>query len=1013
MISFLSRRRQDIIICLLVAACIYLAGLLLGAWNGFLKGDDAYYHVARVQYILDNFPHLSWYRQSFNGYDPFGFEAPFIYFVIAFAQKLTGLTIETLFQVMLLLSMTAFGVSFYCLARFLRVPRPAAFAFSLLPFTIPEVWNWLVIGGAYLRIPALSVFVFCIIVSFIHIEKINRAEDRISSYMLAIAALALLAMIHPLIWQWGFLITASVYLLGIRGWRRKISSLIKVFVPVSLLAAWMYIPLLSRYVDVFRLPSEVKPIQYTVPLSFRWLVDIPSYRSFSNSLGPVVLPLALLFLGWAVSLRVWKTGCSSSRLKLVFAAVIGIFAIYFFSFGWLPLPAGWYLMATFDYCLFFGLALAVWAVFMCSVLIENGAFLRSRVRLVADAQMALIIIVVCGNLAVFPFLKTYTYVRTPWDPTTPAYAEYAMLKKAVDSGTGGYRLENNQRIIQAWLGLDASMLTTGGRSGNDAPHEYYTQWADSVVSYGLNINDLAGVYYEDTPLILRTPLGGEENYYAAMFWLDWFGAAGPVLSPEWYPQGNTTLGYAGRPQFFQQFTVKSQFGDLYFYKSLGSSPIAVSTGAEAIAVPYQSGDAPPFYVDFLDLLSSINLNSQQVIPVKLDSDAGLNDFQSALVGYDEYLSNRDRLDAYVAGGGHLIVAGPITGSESKLEAQLPGTGIHLEVQSSLLSPPADSAILAESSEGTLAYRASRGEGSITMLGMPLENLLNCDSTAGALLLAEAVAPDLDLSSLTANMADSYISYSTGGGTYSISDTGDPSLNFSVNPNLASNQFNWTFPLTKPLEVNTETLVQFSLWSDGNAANSVGIALEQAGKYAYLGYTIPDQAWSGWKDFTVPLSSFEWKTGDVAEHANYLTFCFTQNAPYTEATSSAEFKLKDVNIITVNQSGKYGVLNGTWETANEYKSDVAGGQPILWKESYLPTWKITDDLGRPVNYYFAGPGMIYLVPAPDARYIVFEMPLPETRVVGIIVSTVSFVGLVLFWALLSFIKGRKRRLPAPP
>jgi uncharacterized membrane protein len=249
-IAFLARFRGDILVGLGIALFVLLIGVQFDAWSGSLKGDDAYFHVGRVQFIIDNSPDLSWYHQSFGGYVPLRFEPPLLYFVVGAFHTATTLSIELLLQLGLYLSMVALGLSVYVLARFLSLPRLAAMGFALLIFTVPETWNWIVIGGAYLRIPALPLFFISIALVYRHAKQIDNASESFGTYIAVVATLALLAMTHPLIWQWAFLVVVVIYLLGVRAWSRKAYHLVRTLVPVAGLAAWLYVPLFSAYGSV-------------------------------------------------------------------------------------------------------------------------------------------------------------------------------------------------------------------------------------------------------------------------------------------------------------------------------------------------------------------------------------------------------------------------------------------------------------------------------------------------------------------------------------------------------------------------------------------------------------------------------------------------------------------------------------------------------------------------------------------------------------------------------------------
>ena len=57
-LRFLLIHRLDIVACTLITAVVAALGYALQAWTGDLKGDDAYFHLGTIQYILDSFPQV-------------------------------------------------------------------------------------------------------------------------------------------------------------------------------------------------------------------------------------------------------------------------------------------------------------------------------------------------------------------------------------------------------------------------------------------------------------------------------------------------------------------------------------------------------------------------------------------------------------------------------------------------------------------------------------------------------------------------------------------------------------------------------------------------------------------------------------------------------------------------------------------------------------------------------------------------------------------------------------------
>lgn len=1155
----LVRRRGDLFGCLVIVLFVLLLGLQLGAWTGDLKGDDAYYHVGMIQYIVDNFPNLSWYHQSFAGYPPFQFEAPLYYFVIALAHVGTGLSIELLIQLGLILFMVALGLSIYTLARFLSFSRILAIGFALLIFTVPEIWNWIVIGAGYKRLIALPFFFFSLAFVYRHLNEINSDSEKTRTYCAVVVTLSFTAMLHPLIGQVTLPMALLVYVLGVRAWPRKFYYLAKTFVPVAGLAAWLYLPLLRVYTSVTSPVVEGAYTHDTALMQWGWLLTIPSPGSWANTIGPLMLPLALFCL-ILIIIEIRKAW-HSFRVELSFVIIAAGFGLYFLAFGWLPMPKSLHLMGTFDNVMWLGISLLLLSAFSLSILAKLGIFPRLKKWLRLSAQTFLVILVVAATVANIPFLQHYTQQFNPLNPTSFTYQVRRVVDIAKENSLPGYRLHNSQRRVQAWLYFVYPELeTTDGRSKNSAPHKYYHQWANLAVSYRFESSYLrtGEVYFEDTPQVMRDSIGGEENFYSSVFWLDWYGASGPILMPTIYLQNITAENYGNRPQFFQEYKVVTRYGDMFFYKYTDSSPMLVSPQVYVVAVLFSPEDAPPFYTDFLDVLSSLNLNSQYIIPVKLEDGQALEHFDTALVDYEGYIQNKDALEGFVQEGGHLVVMGVGNGEPNLVNAELLRTGLSLQVEATSLEAPEASTTLAEADEGVLIYRKNIGQGAVTFSGLSMHHLVESNSPVGAVLLMEMIEPESGVNQIGLEVTASTVSWTTDGTIAATRETGNilnwavswhtdkaegevnttsayeeliakfyggdahdqvnfsaylldqvsvksagfvefeiwcdeepridvsfassgkwnaypvrikkgewvhnliplsafqfpvgdfdlsSELTFVVNDNPEAgligdgdrvevrvrnlrirtseeagewpvlqwvadygrehNQVNWKLPLPWLLSAGDNALLNFSLWHDGEPVTGIDIILEQEEKKSFLYYTLHQPVWEGWRNFSIPLSAFQWKEGwEQIQSFDSIVIVLNQDPPYPKESVIREFITRDIKITSLKAPPTFVKLEGEWLQANKFKVALKGHREVLWKESYTPSWKVKADNGRAVDYYFAGPGMMYLVAPEDAQELIFEMPVPLDVLLGLGISVVFFLGFMYYTL------ARTRGLPLP-
>jgi hypothetical protein len=858
-------------------------------------------------------------------------------------------------------------------------------------------WNYLVIGGAYNRIIALPFVFISVALAYRYVRNINESITNTKIYIASVVVFTVLAVLHPLIWQWTFLFVLGIFTIGINGWKQKLLNIIKTIMPVAAFSAWMYIPLFRAY--------GTSVSNDTTLMQFKWLIDIPTGNAWSVDLGPLILIIA--FIGLIITGIHYKRIMANRNfinLELKLIALFIVFSIYFFVYGWLPMPGYTYLMAAYDYAFWLGVGLIILSLFTFAMLSQAHVFQNMWMpfKTLCETIFLPVIILVC--FVIVPFLSFYSQAQNPENIYSLPHNINMITDIAKANSSADYRLQNDQRRLTATLYYaDSSINITGGRSGN-APNKYFSQWSNASISYRMATQqEIQGIYFGDLPKFWPSNIAGENDYYSPMFWLDWYGASGSILLPSIYPQYQTAEGYSARPNFFQQYVAHTNFGDMFFYKYADSSPITITTTAHVVAVPFQQGDAPSFYTDFINILSSLNLNSQWIIPVKMDQAKNLAQFDTALVEYANYTKNKDTLDKFVQDGGHLIVIGAGNSAPSSVIAQLPDQKLSFQVMASPLPAPDNSTILAETQDETLAYETPIGKGIITFSGISLSSMINSDSTVSAILLAEEVAPEIKLDTIEAETNSTTIPFITNGTIASVTNPPAPtsqndnesSLTYIVNSSLQHNQVNWGIPLPQLLPADSNAIIHFSLWSDGNPISEIGVTLEQEGKAGYLYYDIPDKVWNGWKDFTIPLSYFQWKEGEQIDHFDSLYLCFNDDPPYQSEPNAKLFKVRDVSVTTLTNTSGYSDLGGTWQQADKFIVKLGNNKVVLWKESYMPSWKVTDDKGRQVDYYFAGPGMIYIVAPKDATSLTFVMPVPTDRIIGIVISVLSFVGFISF------------------
>ena len=442
--SIFQKFKWDIFACIVIAIIIIAIGFRINAWTGALKGDDAYLHAGMVQYVLDSFPHLDWLHQFHNGYPPLQFAEVTFYMLFAFLHLITGLTIVSLLQMSLCFSMIFIGISTYVLARVIKIPRLLAIGFSLILFSMSNMWNQSIIGGGYNRVLAFPFAFLSLTLTYIYAKNVNSHIKDIKNYIAVVSVFTILAFLHPLIWQWTFLFILGILGVGINGWRNKLLNVFKTILPVAGLAAWLYIPLLHSY------GSSVT--NDTASMLFKWLVYVPSRKVWSIDLGMLILPLALLGLIIAgINYKRISINSSAVKLELKIVALFSVFCPYYFAYGWLHMPKYTYLMAAYDYCLWFGISLVILSIFTYSILYQAGIFLNAWKYFIIFLEFTFVPIAVLACVLTVPFLQGFTQADNPDDFHSLSYNIKQIVEHANKNSGSGYRLFNNQRILTRWL----------------------------------------------------------------------------------------------------------------------------------------------------------------------------------------------------------------------------------------------------------------------------------------------------------------------------------------------------------------------------------------------------------------------------------------------------------------------------------------------------------------------------------------------------------------------------------
>jgi len=971
----------------LITFFVALVGDYLRIWVGNPVGDDAFLHVGKVAFILNHFPNVNWYPYWFLGFDMIGTYPSAYYGILAITHALTNIPVPSLLIVFFFSSMVLLGFGTYVFSRLLRLPWYISVGLAVMLQSFPICWGWTVTGGAYLRSFALPFYVFSVLIVYYHTLQINSEKDDLKIFFIATCALAFALLSHLMIGFFTVITTILIYSLAVRGVEQKIKTLLKVFMPVCGLVSWSYLPILEYFI--------------TGEAGIAHEIFYESSESLFTMYNPVLIPLVLasILAFCLVSLKEYKPTISRERLSVVL--VFLVMSIYFFLFGWMPMPESLYLMAAYDYRNWFGYSLLIFLIGILSLLYDFfGSYLPNQKSLSLKRFerlfdnfliIALIVVVPAAFMTSLPRLNVMNI--NPDDPQSFVYYLRKDVDQIVSELPQNYRLAFASRRILAYQYYKYSNLEgTDGRQLGQLNSYYHDIFSERV--FYRYPREYEQYYFEEQPHIRSEVPYMASNFFSSMFWLDWFAVRGVVIPP-WQTQTNTSYEYTLRPQFFRILksggTISAQYGQ--------ASPIVMSTNASTLGIVVSDKYEEESYSEVLLTLGELNLNSQWVIPLKLKTDylnGNLSHIGNLLVSPALYQTYKTSLEEYAHSGGHLIIMNfEYSGNATKI-AELTSPRLHFCTYATPLSDyPPNSEVLAETSEGPVAYRLNADKGLITRSAVSIQELYEMATPTASLYLAKIIFSTLQLTEVSPILNTWNVRDREGVVEVSINQTTSGEVTLSCKPNmtLPYNQVDFATLLEEETSASVLGAIQFELWNDGKI-QIIQISMTSTKSQGYLYYPLSDSAWDGWKTFSIPLASFT-KKPDVDLPASFDTIVITPiyMPPYSDGSNT--IKVKNLDFFRFEQNNSYKPLDGRWVQPNRFEISTNNGTAnLLWKETYLSDWRIETVPIADVKYYYAGPGVIFAHFPQGVEKITFVKPLSKSQLVGIAISLSTFLSLII-------------------
>jgi hypothetical protein len=224
----------------LIVGAVLLVGARAHAFSGFPKGNDVWGHLSKTQFVLDNWPHVSWNYEWYSGMPSFqGSYPPGYHFLVALVAHLGGTSVATAMTRVALVGVVAVVIGVYGTVRSATANRAAALAAAALLIGAPTFWAQVVTLGLYPRLLGLS----CASLALAGATRLAVRGGRLTALGTALA-LALALSMHPVVGVGAVVLVGAVLLLGPRPTMlRRSAQALGVLGLSSALASYFYLPL--------------------------------------------------------------------------------------------------------------------------------------------------------------------------------------------------------------------------------------------------------------------------------------------------------------------------------------------------------------------------------------------------------------------------------------------------------------------------------------------------------------------------------------------------------------------------------------------------------------------------------------------------------------------------------------------------------------------------------------------------------------------------------------------------
>ena len=620
-----------------VVAATAMIGIATGDFRGLPKGYDAAGHLAYVQILLRNFPHLSWNASWYGGVPMIpGIYGPAYHLVVAATTELSGWSIATSMVAVTIVTYLAASLGCYAFVRLMTGSKVAGLVASAGLLATPIFWAQSLALGEYARL--LAVALTCVAMAAVAAYGRRPSRWRLALVVVVTAA-SLLS--HQEAGALCLLLVVALLVVVVPG---RLDDRLRRAGLVALVTAGVvagfYLPLvLSPHPNYLQDPGSPFTPVHNAAVGARAVFGLGAapFSGLAPALAGIAVLLSVLaLLGEArrrphrslarehvVLARGTPGGTTTGLLVALWIVPLVVLAYSLVNL----IPSVALNLASFKPK---NLLLIAAVPLTCVVAVAAVAVardLRGRLRL----GLGVVALAGAGALivALLPQLRP---VDDSFSPPVPALE--ALLPTGA-SGTQQLRVGAVNDAVTEWLNIDTATPQVRGYIEQQIPHHDWQFWLETALAS------------PSTPAAVRT------------FLLQWYGVRWLYAGP-----GATAIQpYRAEPQRYLPLGTTAQGGGYQVFRYRQATPVVVASAAPAVLVC--SPDRAT-YDHVLRDLAAAGAGPNSVVPVEGPGALEQLDLATmrrfaAIIFYGPLTDQAPtetaaRLRSYVRDGGHLYVS---------------------------------------------------------------------------------------------------------------------------------------------------------------------------------------------------------------------------------------------------------------------------------------------------------------------------------------------------------------------